>query len=51
MQKAKEKVLGIIVKSANHSLKRDANSTTCCMIYQPKAPAALKEFKSEKNAK
>ncbi|MFQ9065369.1 MAG: AgrD family cyclic lactone autoinducer peptide [Eubacterium sp.] len=25
------------------SLKRDANSTTCTMIYQPKAPTDLKK--------
>lgn len=26
------------------SLTRDANSTTCMAVYQPKAPAALKKF-------
>lgn len=33
-----------IKKLANHSLKVDANNTTCLTIYQPKAPAALKNF-------
>lgn len=31
-------------KTAEHTLKRDANSTTCWGIYQPKAPISLKEF-------
>lgn len=26
------------------SLENNANSTTCIMVYQPKAPAALKKF-------
>lgn len=34
----------LIKKLANHSLKVDANNTTCITIYQPKAPAALKNF-------
>lgn len=34
----------LIKKMANHSLKADANNTTCITIYQPKAPAALKNF-------
>lgn len=31
-------------KEAEKALKMDANSTSCTMIYQPKAPAALKKF-------
>ncbi len=34
----------LIKKLANHSLKVDANNTTCLAVYQPKAPAALKNF-------
>ncbi len=34
----------LIKKMANHSLKANANNTTCITIYQPKAPAALKNF-------
>lgn len=33
-----------VKKTAESSLKRDANSTTCCAIYQPKAPKDLKKF-------
>lgn len=31
-------------KAAEKSLTRDANSTSCGAIYQPKAPEALKKF-------
>lgn len=30
--------------SAENSLKRDANSSTCTFVYQPKAPKDLKKF-------
>lgn len=33
---------------AEIALKRDANSTTCNAIYQPKVPAGLNRFKKEK---
>jgi len=36
-------------KVAEKALRRDANSTTCTGIYQPKAPANLEMFK--KNSK
>ncbi len=36
-------------KVAEKALTRDANSTTCVGIYQPKAPAKLEQFK--KNSK
>lgn len=32
-------------KVAEKALKRDANSTTCTGIYQPKAPANIERFK------
>ena len=35
-------------KAAENALRRDANSTTCVCIYQPKAPAELKRFKNIK---
>lgn len=35
-------------KTAEKALRRDANSTTCLGIYQPKAPAELKRFKNVK---
>lgn len=34
----------IAKKSAENALKRDANTTTCSAIYQPKAPIELKKF-------
>lgn len=46
--KAMNKALSVFAKAAKktaeHTLKRDANSTTCWGIYQPKAPTSLKEF-------
>lgn len=34
----------ILKKGITTSLKSNANSTTCGMFYQPKAPATLKKF-------
>lgn len=42
--KIQVKTASVIKKAVNHSCKVDANSTTCLSIYQPKAPAALKNF-------
>ncbi len=41
----------LLKKTVDVSLKRDANSTTCATIYQPKAPAALKKFSKVENDK
>jgi len=41
----------LVKKLANSELKRNANSTTCGAIYQPKAPAALKNFSKVDNDK
>ena len=38
-------------KLANSELRRNANSTTCGAIYQPKAPASLKKFSKVENDK
>ncbi len=38
------KVLKGMANAAESSLTREANSTSCGMIYQPKAPASLKKF-------
>lgn len=35
----------VLKKATKKMLKRDANSTTCGVIYQPKVPAKLNEFK------
>lgn len=45
MIKAKEATAKFAKKIAEKAMKRDANSTTCIGIYQPKAPANLENFK------
>lgn len=43
------KKISMLEKAVELTLKKDANSTTCGFIYQPKAPAELKKFsKAEK---
>lgn len=44
MNKIKKALLSISKNLAISSLKRDANATTCTIVYQPKAPADLKKF-------
>ena len=44
MKKFSKIFAGIAKKSAESVLKRDANTTTCTAIYQPKAPKSLKQF-------
>lgn len=34
----------ILKKTVESALKRDANSTTCIVYYQPKAPEVLKKY-------
>lgn len=34
----------VLKKAVESTLRRDANSTSCIIIYQPKAPASLKKF-------
>lgn len=45
MKKTLNTFAKVAKKSAESALKRDANTTTCCAIYQPKAPTALNKFK------
>ena len=46
---SKRNIVSILAKkTAEHTLRRDANQTTCVAIYQPKAPAALSLFKKSK---
>lgn len=45
MKKIEKALLTASKRMAISSLKRDANSTTCCAVYQPKAPASLDKFK------
>lgn len=35
----------IAKQAAEKALRRDANQTTCAVLYQPKAPAGLNRFK------
>lgn len=45
MQNLKSFVAKMAKNTAENALKRDANSTTCTAVYQPKAPASLDKFK------
>lgn len=43
---------GKLIKSiVEKSIKLDANGTTCMVVYQPKAPVALKKFSKVENDK
>lgn len=43
--KSQKKIFTKVIKvMAEKSLVRDANSTTCMAVYQPKAPSSLKKF-------
>lgn len=44
MNNMKKVLLNTSKNLAISSLKRDANTTTCTMVYQPKAPTGLKKF-------
>ena len=41
----KEKNQRAIKKAVELALKFNANTTTCGLVFQPKAPAELKKFK------
>ncbi len=45
MVNSKKSIAKFAKKIAEKALKRDASSTTCVGIYQPKAPANLERFK------
>lgn len=49
MKKTLNSFAKVAKKSAESALKRDANTTTCCAIYQPKAPASLNKYKKHNN--
>ena len=51
MKKTSSVLTEIAKRSAESALKRDANTTTCSAIYQPKAPATLKKFSKVENDK
>lgn len=44
-----KRIAAVIVKSAaQKALVRDANRTTCHIIFQPKVPTGLNRFKKNK---
>lgn len=45
MAKNKKLFAKVAKNMAEKALTRDANSTTCAAIYQPKAPVGLERFK------
>ncbi len=47
MKKVTTLAAKIAKKTAENALRRDANQTTCSIIFQPKAPASLNRFKKE----
>lgn len=48
MKKVEKLLLKTAKKSAEKTLRRDANRTTCVGIYQPAVPAKLSKFKEKK---
>ena len=48
METKKNLIARVAKKVAENALRRDANSTTCVCIYQPKIPEKLKQFKNVK---
>lgn len=38
-----------VKKVVEKFVRVDANSTTCILVYQPKAPAALKKYSKTEN--
>ena len=50
--KTSKKTYSNIMKSiVERAIQNNANSTTCMIYYQPKAPAALKKFSKVENDK
>lgn len=45
---ATKKVARGVTKALNSVLKTEANTTSCAVIYQPKAPKELCRFKKSK---
>lgn len=49
MKEKKEKISKVVAKGTvsilNSFLRADANSASCCIIYQPKAPKELSKFR------
>lgn len=45
MKNGKKMVAKLAKGIADNALKRNANQTSCAILYQPKAPAALNRYK------
>lgn len=48
MKNAKEIVAVLAKQAAEKALRRDANRTSCNLIYQPKIPNGLSRFKKKR---
>ena len=48
LKNTKKLVAKVVKAAAMAAIKRDANSTTCFAIFQPKVPANLSQFKNHK---
>lgn len=44
MAKIKKTIADLTKRQIEKSLEKNANNTTCTVIFQPKAPAALKNY-------
>lgn len=44
-------MMNMTKKAIEKMIKNDANSTSCIVFYQPKAPAVLKKFSKAENDK
>lgn len=44
-QSLSTKLVFMAAKATEKTLTTSANSTSCCIFYQPKAPAGLKKFR------
>lgn len=51
MNTLKNSLSKMVKHTAEAALTRDANSTTCFAVYQPKAPQSLKKFSKVNNDK
>lgn len=47
-KKVSKSVANMAVNVLNAALRADANSTSCIVIYQPKAPKELARFRRDK---
>lgn len=47
-KKVSKAVAGAVVHTLNAMLHVDANSTSCLLVYQPKAPKELARFRRKK---